>query len=258
MALAPDEHDDQHARELGMNHADFYGVTFHPYPEFILGFVWVFYMEGRKEDTEWPTRQATFGWQRHGHMAEIQPVFSYDGVYWSRPPSRTPLIATGDRGDWDGGNVATANQPVLIGNEHFHYFGGGPVHHGATTRTVTADRPPTGVFTSIGLARMKRDRYASYGSSSGGSIVAIHGPRHGSTLRINARARYGSVRVGILNLAGSEYPGLGASDCQPFLSDDTDAEITWATASIASVPEGEPIAIRFVLEEADIFGYELS
>jgi hypothetical protein len=257
MALAPDEHDDQRARELGMDHADFYGITFHPYPEFIIGFVWVFYMEGPKPETSWPNRQRYFGWQRHGHMAEIQPVFSYDGQYWMRPPARQPLITTGERGDWDGGNVATANQPVLIGDEFFHYYGGGPVHHGATSRPPDADRPPTGVFTAIGVARMKRDRYASYSSSSGGAIVVIHGPRHGSHLTVNARAPYGSVRCAVLDATGREYPGLGLADCRPFMADAVDAEVSWSDSSLDSVPEGEPIALRFVLEEADLFGYAI-
>jgi hypothetical protein len=258
MALVPDELDDQRARDLGMNHADFYGVSFHPYPEFILGFIWVFYMEGPQEETRWPTRTSYYGWQRHGHMAEIQPVLSYDGVYWSRPKGRVPLIATGDRGEWDGGNVALANHPVTIGNEHYHYYGGGPVHHGATTRLNGADRPPTGVFTSIGLARIKRDRYASFGSSSGGSVVAVHGPRQGSTLRINARATHGSVRVAVLDEAGNAFPGLGVNECQPFLGDDTDAEVHWDNSELSSIPEGTPFALRFVLEEADIFGYEIA
>ena len=257
MALAPDAADDERARALGFEHADFYGVTFHPYPDFILGFVWVFYMEGTRPDTDWPQRQSNFGWQRHGHMAEVQTVFSYDGQFWMRPPTRQPLISTGERGDWDGGNVATANQPVLIGDELFHYYGGGPVHHGATTRTPDADRPPTGVFTSIGVARMKRDRYASYSSSSGGSLVVTHGELGGTRLTINARAPYGSVRCAVLDAAGQEFPGLGLADCVPFLGDETDGVISWKETGLDSIPAGTPVALRFVLEEADLFGYSV-
>jgi hypothetical protein len=191
-------------------------------------------------------------------MAEIQTVFSYDGKYWMRPPGRQSLISTGERGDWDGGNVATANQPVLIGDELFHYYGGGPVHHGATSRPADADRPPTGVFTSIGVTRMKRDRYASYSSSSGGSVVVIHGLVSGSKLTVNARAPYGSVRCAVLDASGQEYPGMGIADCVPFLGDATDGEISWGETGLDAIPPGAPIALRFVLEEADLFGYAIT
>ena len=259
--LAADELDDERARALGAHHADFYGLTFHPYPDFIVGFLWLFYMTPAAPESAWPAnRRPLFGWSRHGRMAEVQTVFSYDGEYWIRPPGRPAFIAAGDR-TWDGGNVATAVLPVAVGDELFHYYGGGPVYHGAFGERVSF-RPELGVFTSVGLARMKRDRYASYSATTGGSVVAFHG-RLGTdevgppTLRVNARAPYGAVLAQVLDASGREVPGLGLDDCVPFTGDAVDAEVCWRGAGLAAVPDGEEIAIRFVLNEADLYAYRV-
>jgi len=260
--LAPDEMDDQRARALGAHHADFYGLTFHPYPDFIIGFLWLFYMTPAAPESSWPAnRRSLFGWSRHGRMAEVQTVFSFDGDYWIRPPGRPAFIAAGDR-TWDGGNVATAALPVCVGDDMLHYYGGGPVYHGAFGEKVRF-RPELGVFTSVGLARMKRDRYASFSATTGGSIVAYHGPLEttgGRTpiLRVNARAPYGAVMAQVLDASGREIPGLGLDECVPFTGDAVDAEIRWRNAGLDAIPAGEEIAIRFVLNEADLYGYTIA
>ncbi|MBI3972667.1 MAG: hypothetical protein HY332_15425 [Chloroflexi bacterium] len=258
MALAPDAQDDQRACERGLHRADFYGLTFHPYPEFLLGFIWVFYMAAPPPEIEWPQPRRLYGWGREGHIAEIQLAFSYDGEYWQRPPGRPAFIASGERGKWDAGNVATANLPVLIGDEHFHYYGGGPIYHGATHRPPNPFRPAVGPFNATGLARIKRDRYASFSASVGGSLLVDHGRMDGRVLRVNARTPHGSVRAAVLDASGREVPGLGLSECRAFNGDDVDGIISWEAADLRAVPVGQEAAIRFVLEEADLFGYEVT
>jgi hypothetical protein len=260
--LAADELDDQRARALGAHHADFYGLTFHPYPDFLIGFLWLFYMTPAVPESAWPAnRRPLFGWSRHGRIAEVQTVFSYDGEYWIRPPGRPAFIPAGDR-TWDGGNVATAVLPVAAGEDVFHYYGGGPVYHGAFGERVPY-RPETGVFTSVGLARLRRDRYASYSATTGGSVVAVDGrlpePTGGATpvLRVNARAPFGAVLAQVLDASGREVPGLGLDECVPFVGDSVDAEMRWRSAGLDAVPAGEEIAIRFVLNEADLYAYAI-
>jgi hypothetical protein len=259
MALAPDELDDQRAQALGFHRADFYGLTFHPYPDFLLGFVWVFYMAAPAEP-RWPLRQ-TLGWGPDGRIAEVQPVFSYDGEYWLRPHGRPALIAAGDRGEWDFGNVATANLPVERGDELFHYYGGGPIWHGAHARPLDGYRPAVGAFTAIGLARMKRDRYASWSATVGGSVILHHRSLIGRQLRVNVRAPHGSVRAAVLDASGRELPGLGLAQCRPFHGDAVDGEIAWEQSDLTSVPvepAGQDVSIRFVLQDADLFAYEVA
>jgi hypothetical protein len=256
MALAPDELDDQRARDLGFDRADFYGLTFHPYPDFLLGFVWVFYMTAPPAEPRWPLRP-TLGWGPDGRIAEVQPVLSYDGEYWLRPHGRPALIASGERGEWDFGNVATANLPVERGDELLHYYGGGPIWHGAHARPPDGYRPEAGAFTAIGLARMKRDRYASWSATVGGSVLLRHGRLRGERLRVNARAPYGSVRAAVLDASGQDVPGLGLAQCIPFHGDAVDGEVRWQDTSLDAVPTGEEVTIRFVLNDADLYGYEV-
>jgi hypothetical protein len=178
------------------------------------------------------------------------------------PPSpaygaASDVIAAGERGAWDGGNLATAAHPVTVGDEHLHYSGGGPVYHGAIGED-TPFRPEIGVFMSIGLARMGRDRYASYSATTGGSGLVHHGPLRGTRLRVNARAPYGAVHAQVLDTGGRELPGLGTAECVAFSGDSVSGEVRWANADLAAVPAGGEIAIRFVLNEADLSGYEVT
>jgi hypothetical protein len=211
-------------------------------------------------ESRWPAaRRPLFGWSRHGRIAEVQTVFSYDGEYWIRPPGRPAFIPVGDR-TWDGGNVATAAHPVTVGDDVFHYYGGGPVYHGAFGERARF-RPELGVFTSVGLATTKRDRYASYSATTGGSVVAHHGRLDHAgappVLRINARAPYGAVMAQVLDASGREIPGLGLDDCVPFSGDSVDAALRWRSAGLEAVPAGEEIAIRFLLNEADLYAYRV-
>jgi hypothetical protein len=206
----------------------------------------------------WPATRRLFGWSRHGHIADVQTVFSYDGEYWMRPPGRPAFISTGDDRGWDGANLATANLPVLIGDEQCHYYGGGPIYHGAFGEPPVSYRGEMGVFSAIGLARLKRDRYASFSANVGGSVLIYHGPVHGSRLRVNARAPYGAVLAQVLDRSGQEVPGLGLDDCLPVTGDAVDGELRWRGADLSAVPAGEEVAIRFVLNEADLFAYEVA
>ena len=256
LGLVPDELDDRRARDLGGHRADFYGLTFHLYPQFILGFVWVFYMTAPPAP-RWPLRRP-LGWGPDGRIAEVQPVFSYDGEYWIRPHGRPALIAAGERGDWDFGNVATANQPVERGDEVLHYYGGGPIWHGAHARPPDGYRPEVGAFTATGLARLQRDRYASWSATTGGSVLLRHGPLAGRRLLVNARAPHGSVRAAVLDAAGQEIAGLGLADCRPFHGDAVAGEITWEGSDLRAVPAGTDACIRFVLQDAGLFAYEIA
>jgi hypothetical protein len=144
-----------------------------------------------------------------------------------------------------------------MGDEQFHYYGGGPVYHGSFGDGAKRYRPEMGVFASVGLARLKRDRYASFSANVGGSVLIYHGSLSGARLRVNARAPHGAVLTQLLDASGREVPGLGLDDCVPFTGDAVDGELHWRNADLSSVPAGEEVAIRFVLDEADLFAYEV-
>jgi hypothetical protein len=114
---------------------------------------------------------------------------------------------------------------------------------------------------------MKRDRYASISATTGGSVVAYHGPLEVSAgqaadrrpvLHVNARAPYGAVLVQVLDASGREVPGLGLDDCVPFTGDSVDAEIRWRDAGLEAVPASQEVAFRFVLNEADVYAYQVT
>jgi hypothetical protein len=94
-------------------------------------------------------------------------------------------------------------------------------------------------------------------------VVAFHGALPAGegagapTLRINARAPFGAVLAQVLDASGREIPGLGLDQCLPFSGDSVDAEIRWRGAGLDAVPQGEEIAIRFVLNEADLYAYTI-
>jgi hypothetical protein len=91
----------------------------------------------------------------------------------------------------------------------------------------------------------------------GGSVLLHHGQVRGRGLRVNARAPYGSVRAAVLDAGGREIPGLGLAQCRPFHGDAVAGEITWNECDLAAVPAGEDVSIRFVLQDADLYAYEV-
>ncbi len=253
--LVPDGEDDRMARDRGFHHAEFYGMAIHPFEDFLVGIMWVFwvYLPLRAKD-----RMGMWG------IIDCQLVYSYDGSYWHRTPDRQPFIPLGTRGDFDAAMIQTAVRPVEVGDEVWIYYTGSPhQHHYYTTKDWQTrddiDYKAKMYWNEdvISIAKIKRDRYASFSTWDQGSLTVRHGRPDGRRLLINARSPRGWVKAQVLDVGGSPLEGLGLQECRPFTGDSVRGEITWAGRSLTDLSPDQEIQLRFVLDDADLYAYEL-
>jgi hypothetical protein len=52
-------------------------------------------------------------------------IYSYDGINWTEPFPRTPLLMPGPEGAWDGGMLFQIQRPVSRGDTTYVYYTGG-------------------------------------------------------------------------------------------------------------------------------------
>ncbi|MGD9853819.1 MAG: hypothetical protein AB7U20_02615 [Planctomycetaceae bacterium] len=65
----------------------------------------------------------------------------------------------------------------------------------------------------------------------------------------------GSVRVEIQNADGEPIPGYALTDVQELYGDSTDQQVVWNDDSDVSRLSGNPVRLRFVSSDADVFSY---
>jgi len=247
LALFPDELDDQMARQRGGRFAEFYGMGLFATRDILIGFPEVFWVEGDLHPSQAPGVRLGF----HG-KCEIQMAYSYDGYAWHRTIGRRPFIPLGKEGEWDDGFLlAHGGLAVEVGDEVFIYYSGMRGGHSVAYETDRA---------KIGLARIRRDRFASIAADGEGMVVVYHGKCEGRELVINARAAAdGAVRVEAREASGKgskPIPGFTANDCKPITGDGVRLGATWGEKGWTDLPKGPSIVLRFYLKNADMFAYE--
>jgi hypothetical protein len=251
--LVADTLDDRIARDRGFHHAEFYGMGLHAHDDFLVGFVWIFWVD----PLLYPVPRYGTGLGMWGQM-DCHLVYSYDGDYWFRTPDRQPFISLGQRGEFDGSQILTATAPTQVGDELWLYYTGYAHQHGFYLHDEWRNRSDIGHESSISIAKIKQDRYASLSAIGKGSVTIRHGAPDGKRLLVNARAPFGMVKAQVLDADGAPIDGFSVEDCAGFSGDHVRGEIRWNGHSLAELSLDRDIALRFVLEEADLFAYELA
>lgn len=79
----------------------------------------------------------------------------------------------------------------------------------------------------------------------------------GKHLKINvSTSAAGSVLVEIQNAAGQPIPGFALDDCLEIFDDKIDRLVVWKSGSDVSKLVGQPIRLRFVMKDADIYALQ--
>ena len=248
LSLFPDDLDDRMARERGCHFAEFYGMGLFSSRDLLIGFPEVFYVRGELH----PSQPAGSRIGYHGND-EIQLAYSYDGYAWQRPPSRPAFIPLGKPGDWDDGFLIAHGAPAVeVGDEVFVYYSGMRGGHSVSEET---DRG------KIGLAKVKRDRFASIHCGSAGMVEVYHGKPRGRSLLVNARTAVGGqLHVEARYFKGKQSEpigGFGLMDCDPITGDDLRFPVSWGDKTWANLPRDREIVLRFRAQTADLFAYEV-
>lgn len=255
VSLTPDAFDDQRAREMGYQWAEFYTMPVYPCRDYVIGLLWVFYVS----DQGLPF--TTMG--NHG-VIEPQVCYSYDGLSWERAPGRPTFIERGERGEFDAGVVGPGSV-VEVGDDLHVYYAAMRGEHGSRPY---GDLHPAWVkagrldSSCIGLATLKRDRFASMSADAEGFVEMMPRRLIPGELTINARTAVGYVAAELrrpVDAFNSEViEGFSRDECVIFEGDSVSAPVRWKEKDLKGIDSREEVILRFYLKDAELFAYETS
>jgi hypothetical protein len=76
----------------------------------------------------------------------------------------------------------------------------------------------------------------------------------GKSLEINYRTGApGFVRVEIQDSSGNPIPGFALADCPEVIGDEITRIVAWKQGTDVSRLAGQPVRLRFVMKDADLF-----
>jgi hypothetical protein len=168
-------------------------------------------------------------------------AWSRDGRTWQR--DHEPFLPNDPNpARWDHA-MAWGDVQLLVGHETFVYYGGYRRGH----KVARFDER------QIGLARLPRDRYvAREADLNRGRLLTKPLLLPGDALTVNARV-FGELRVRVLDAEQRPLPGF---DWIGLSGDGVDLPARWSRplSSLA----GRPVRLEFELQEAQLFGFDLS
>ncbi len=171
-------------------------------------------------------------------------AWSHDGEHWVRDREKF-FDRAPQQGAWDHAH-AWIDEQVLVGDEVYLYYAGYQRGHKVNRFEER----------QIGLLRMKRDRYvAREAGLTSGSLRTPLVILNAESLRLNADAHAGDVRVQVLAPDGRPIPGLARTDCEVIRGDVLAAPVRWRRPW--SDLEGRAVRLEFFLTNARLFAFEL-
>ncbi len=238
----------------------------------------------REHLTDPSLRMMTYNQPEH-YNTEIynMPVFPYEGVYiglpnffeasghspnrnqegvnsvklatsrdlrtWVKVGGRESFIPVSPEGNGaiDTGQVLAASRPMVHGDELWFYYTG--INH--------RFHPEGPYLGGIHLAKLKRDRFVSFGADAKGGFVETRPIRFGgSHLFTNIDASRGELRVEVVDRRGRKVlEGWSQDQSEKIQGDHLRAEIKWQGQADLSSLRDQSIRFRFRLYQARLFSF---
>lgn len=177
--------------------------------------------------------------------AEIHLVVSEDGRRWERPTAE-PFLACGPIGDWDLHGVTPACGGLFrFSRRELRFYYGGRI------RRERPDGGPAHVWGAIGMATLRSEGFLSLnGRLNGGVLITRLVTLASADLLLNVQAPFGMVYVEVLDETGKI---MAAS--VPTTGDSTELAVNWKPGTDTAPLAGRPVRLRFVLNNAKLFGF---
>ena len=104
---------------------------------------------------------------------------------------------------------------------------------------------------------MRLDGFVSvHAKAKGGELLTKPLQFEGNRLTLNfATSAIGSVQVEIQDANGKPIPGFTLADCPPLFGDAIERTVTWKAGSDVSRVAGQPVRLRFVMKDADLYSF---
>jgi hypothetical protein len=180
---------------------------------------------------------------------------SRDGDHWdwSWIYEGRPLIARGGDSAWDKDMILPANWIVNHDDRHWIYYGGANERHGVA-EIAQPERD-----SAIGLASLPMDRFIGlHAADKPGVVTTKPFKLEGRNVQVNADCHAGKLAVEILDAEGKTISGFTAADAQAVEHrDELRATLRWRERSDCSEMFGRNIQLRFHLENATLFSFQV-
>ncbi|MCC6679483.1 MAG: hypothetical protein IT445_01145 [Phycisphaeraceae bacterium] len=191
------------------------------------------------------------------HRLDLQLVSARDPRHWDRR-YRQPILACGDRAsnEWDWANQSiVCPPPVRVGNELWFYYSGRTRDH-LQCDYLGRYMPPVGQpWGAIGIARLRLDGFVSADAGPSGGVLETKAlTLTQPSLRVNADASHGEVRVELADLHGKPIAGYTAKDAVPLTKDSVSQKVRFRARKLLPTPD-TPIKIRFYLNNASLYSF---
>lgn len=250
-----DDYDDLLAARRGFRIADTYGVALYRAGGLYVAVEDVFHIGS-------PLR-FNFGQNAYG-LCSLRLAYSHDAMHWRHPKGRPSWLELGAPGEFDAGFMVPASALVEHGDRLLLYYGGSCYDHGWCIDpdfSLRKDVPLEDQRRSgrVGLATIRRDRFASLTATYKGRVAVEAGRRRGEALLINACCPQGSVRVGVKAGSGARedfLPGMSPEDCVPFTGDEVRAPVRFRNVFVADVPADVNLFLTFEITRGELFAFE--
>ncbi len=187
-------------------------------------------------------------------IIDIQLAYSRDGVNFPRP-SREAFIACARKPDtWNRGYLHSANGVCcIVGDELWFYFG---TWSGQSQREDAEFVMAGG---SVGLAKLRRDGFASMDADAGGGILTTPPVTFsGKFPFVNIAAKDGELRAEILDSDGKVIAPFSKEKSIAISTDGTKQRLTWKGMDDLSALIGKPVRFRFHLTNAQLYAFWVS
>lgn len=184
----------------------------------------------------------------HHDETHLSVASSFDGLLWQFIPGE-PVLFTGAFGRWDGGCIfAHPNLFELPNGDWALPYTGYDVPH--KYPRVQAKR-------NTGYAVWPKGRMVSVKAAYEGQFETVRLLPPGKQLFINALTRRaGHIRVEVVTSNNQVIPGREMENCVPLFGDLQWQRVTWKEHDDLGIEPGEALALRFHLNQAEIFGLE--
>lgn len=234
------------ADDLDPDPTQIYGMPVFPYQGVYIGLPWIYHARWMKWGVYDTPKKMYEAQEDTPCTIDTQFAWSWNLVSWNRPPDRKPFVPLGKPGSWDCEMVATARNPIIVGDNLYFYYGGYSTVHD------TLDAVCGG-----GLAVLRLDGFCSMrAGKSEGSLISRRELTRQPKVTINAVTKAnGYVVAEIVDRHNNVIPGFSRKDCVPFTGDSVRHEMTWKKNAFPAELVDADKKYRFFLKDADLYSY---
>jgi len=254
----PDEFDDTLAIGRGYRSADYYGMGMMPAAQANVAFIWMF------------RHRLPFRHPGCALFGDIDVTLAYQheaGDRWLHATGRRDFISHEDV-PFESTCIYTAANVTEVGDQQRLYFCGTNHSHGWHLDTnwqkidKRAEQFRNEGISRIGFAHWPKWRLFGYQADPDGSIcIDIGELKHPVKVSLNYDTHAtGGIRAEVMGYKRydrEDQPGRGLAESIALTGDSLSTEVAWQDGSVIKPMQGRCVAIRFHLERARVYAFDV-